>query len=58
MSYSPYLLKDQKALVTGSSSGISEAAARNLAKAGALVTLDVSSCKLTSITKKAGAFHV
>lgn len=43
MSYSPYLLKDQKALVTGSSSGIGEAAARNLAKAGASVVVNYHS---------------
>lgn len=45
MSYSPYLLKGQKALVTGSSSGIGEAAARNLAKAGASVVINYHSEK-------------
>ncbi len=40
MTYSPDLLKNQKALVTGSSSGIGEAAARNLAKAGAAVVIN------------------
>lgn len=43
MSYSPYLLKGQKALVTGSSSGIGEAVARNLAKAGAAVVINYHS---------------
>ena len=43
MSYSPYLLKGQKALVTGSSSGIGEAAARHLAKAGAAVVINYHS---------------
>ena len=37
MSYSPYLLKGQKALVTGGSSGIGEAIARYLALSGAAV---------------------
>lgn len=45
MSYSPDLLKDQKALITGSSSGIGEAAARNLAKAGASVVINYHSQK-------------
>ncbi len=40
MSYSPYLLKNQKALVTGASSGIGEASARCLAKAGASVIVN------------------
>ncbi|MGC1393189.1 MAG: SDR family NAD(P)-dependent oxidoreductase, partial [Coleofasciculaceae cyanobacterium] len=44
MSY-PYLLKGQKALITGSSSGIGEAAARNLAKAGASVVINYHSDK-------------
>lgn len=43
MSYSPYLLKGQKALVTGASSGIGEAAARHLAKAGAAVVVNYHS---------------
>ncbi len=42
---SPYLLKGQKALVTGSSSGIGEAAARHLAKAGASVVVNYYSEK-------------
>lgn len=45
MSYSPYLLKDQKALITGASSGIGEAAARHLAKAGASVVINYHSGK-------------
>lgn len=46
MSYSPYPLKGQKALVTGASSGIGEAAAQNLAKAGAAVVVNYhSECK-------------
>lgn len=45
MSYSPYLLKGQKALVTGSSSGIGEAVARHLAKAGASVVINYHSEK-------------
>lgn len=45
MSYLPDLLKGQKALVTGSSSGIGEAAARNLAKAGAAVLINYHSEK-------------
>jgi hypothetical protein len=40
MSDSPYLLKGQNALVTGASSGIGEAAARSLAKAGAAVVVN------------------
>lgn len=43
MSYSPTLLKDQKALVTGSSSGIGAAVARHLAKAGAAVVVNYRS---------------
>lgn len=43
MSYSPYLLKGQKALVTGASSGIGEAAARHLAQAGASVVINYHS---------------
>lgn len=43
MSYSPDLLKGQIALVTGASSGIGEAAARNLAKAGAAVVINYNS---------------
>ncbi len=43
MNYSPYLLKGQKALVTGASSGIGEAAARHLAKAGAGVVVNYHS---------------
>ena len=45
MSYSPYLLKGQKALVTGASSGIGEASARCLAKAGASVVINYHSEK-------------
>ncbi|NUN67423.1 SDR family oxidoreductase (plasmid) [Pseudanabaena biceps] len=45
MSYSPYLLKGQKALITGASSGIGEAAARHLAKAGASVVINYHSGK-------------
>ncbi len=40
MSFSPYLLKGQKALVTGSSSGIGEGVVRYLAKAGAAVVIN------------------
>jgi glucose 1-dehydrogenase len=43
MSDSPYLLKGQNALVTGASSGIGEAAARSLAKAGAAVVVNYHS---------------
>ncbi|SRR5579883_653501 len=43
MSYSPYLLKGQKALVTGASSGIGEAIARNLASCGAAVAINYHS---------------
>jgi glucose 1-dehydrogenase len=45
MSYSPYLLKGQKALVTGASSGLGEASARCLAKAGAAVVVNYHSEK-------------
>ncbi len=43
MSISPYLLKGQKALVTGGSSGIGEAIARCLAQAGASVAINYHS---------------
>lgn len=43
MSLSPYLLKGQKALVTGSSSGIGEAVARALAASGASVVINYHS---------------
>ncbi|MBD2680648.1 MULTISPECIES: SDR family oxidoreductase [Nostoc] len=43
MSYSPYLLKGQKALVTGASSGIGEAIARSLASSGAAVAINYHS---------------
>jgi glucose 1-dehydrogenase len=43
MSYSPYLLKGQKALVTGASSGIGESVARHLAAAGAAVVINYHS---------------
>ncbi|MBW4541100.1 MAG: SDR family oxidoreductase [Myxacorys chilensis ATA2-1-KO14] len=43
MSYSADLLKDQKALVTGASSGIGEAVARYLAQAGAAVVVNYRS---------------
>ncbi|MCY7369156.1 MAG: SDR family oxidoreductase [Chamaesiphon sp.] len=43
MSYSPYVLKGQVALVTGGSSGIGEGAARCLAQAGAAVVINYHS---------------
>ena len=43
MSFSPYLLKGQKALITGGSSGIGEAIARHLAGAGASVAVNYHS---------------
>lgn len=43
MSYSPYLLKGQKAIVTGASSGIGEAIARYLALSGAAVAINYHS---------------
>ncbi|MDZ8092600.1 MAG: SDR family oxidoreductase [Nostoc sp. DedQUE05] len=43
MSYSPYLLKGQKALVTGASSGIGQAIARYLALSGAAVVVNYRS---------------
>lgn len=45
MSYSPHLLKGQKALVTGASSGIGESIARYLARAGASVVVNYHSEK-------------
>ncbi len=45
MSYPPFLLKGQKALVTGASSGIGEASARCLARAGASVVINYHSEK-------------
>lgn len=45
MSYSPHSLAGQKALVTGSSSGIGEAIARHLAQAGAAVVVNYHSDK-------------
>lgn len=43
MAYSPNLLKGQKALVTGASSGIGEAIARHLASSGAAVVINYHS---------------
>lgn len=43
MSFSPYLLKGQKALVTGGSSGIGEGVARGLAAVGASVVVNYHS---------------
>jgi glucose 1-dehydrogenase len=43
MSFSPYLLKGQKALVTGGSSGIGESVARYLAASGASVVVNYHS---------------
>ncbi len=43
MSYSPYLLKGQTALVTGASSGIGEGIARGLAACGAAVVVNYHS---------------
>ncbi|MEH2201513.1 SDR family NAD(P)-dependent oxidoreductase [Nostoc sp.] len=43
MSYSPYLLKGQKALITGASSGIGESIARYLAASGAAVAINYHS---------------
>lgn len=45
MNYSPYLLKGQKALITGASSGIGAASARCLAQAGASVVINYHSEK-------------
>lgn len=45
MSYSPHLLKGQKALITGASSGIGESVARQLAAAGASVVINYHSEK-------------
>ncbi len=45
MSYSPYLIRRQKALVIGSSSGIGEAVARHLAKAGTSIVINYHSGK-------------
>jgi glucose 1-dehydrogenase len=43
MSYNPYLLKGQKAIVTGANSGIGEAIARYLALSGAAVAVNYRS---------------
>ena len=45
MSYSPYLRKGQKALVTRASSGSGEASARCFAKAGASIVMNYHSGK-------------
>jgi len=50
MSYPPDLLKGQKALVTGASSGLGEASAGCLAKAGASVVKTArSTCSLNGL---------